>query len=472
MRLIDRHLLAATAGPFLFGWFVITFLLMIDVLFKYVDLFVSKGVPFVLATRVLWLSLGYTFALSVPMAVLVGVLMGVGQLAADHEITAMKASGLSLWSLARPLFVAAALIAASQVAYNHYVYPRSNHTLVNLLQDIGRQKPMLEVREQQFTDLNEKLTIFVERKDDRTGEIGDVTIIEKGEPTDPSPRLTVAERGRIVPDHDNDLLRIELEDGEIHEVPAQDDPETYQLTRFRRHDLVVENMEQDFQISERTARSDREMDLGALRAAAATERGHQEDVRGRVRELAAGVLDSQWRALDESARGELVEAGRDPSRQRRQLLDAQFRASRQKVERALEQDRYQARLLDSYRVKENKYRVEFHKKFAIPVACIVFVLLGVPMAVAGSRSGRGISVTQALAVFLVYYAFLMGGEKLADRGRVDAAVAMWSANVVLVAVGIPLFARTVREGRPPSPALLPGRARRAGAPVAAAPGDA
>lgn len=450
MRLIDRHLLTATAGPFLFGWFVITFLLMIDVLFKYVDLFVSKGVPFVLATRVLWLSLGYTFALSVPMAVLVGVLMGVGQLAADHEITAMKASGLSLWSLARPLFVAAALICATQVAYNHYVYPRSNHTLVNLLQDIGRQKPMLEIREQQFTDLNEELTIFVRRKDDRTGAIGDVTIFEKGQPGDPSPRLTIAERGRIIPDHANDLLRIELEDGEIHEVPPDQDKDTYQLTRFRRHNLVVENMEQDFQVSERTARSDREMDLTALRAAAAAERAHQEGVRDRVRELAAGVVEHQWRALDAPGRGELVSAGQDAARPRRQLLDSHFRSSRQKVERALEQDRYQSRLLESYRTKENKYRVEYHKKFAIPVACVVFVLLGVPMAVAGSRSGRGISVTLALAVFLVYYAFLMGGEKLADRGRIDAIVAMWSANVVLTAVGIPLFVRTVREGRLPA----------------------
>ncbi|MBM4129858.1 YjgP/YjgQ family permease [bacterium] len=461
MRLIDRHLLTATAGPFLFGWFVITFLLMIDVLFKYVDLFVSKGVPFVLATRVLGLSLGYTFALSVPMAVLVGVLMGIGQLAADNEITAMKATGLSLWTLARPLFVAAALICATQVAYNHYVYPRSNHTLVNLLQDIGRQKPMLEIREQQFTDLNEQLTIFVRSKDDRTGVIGDVTIFEKGQPADPSPRLTIAERGRIIPDHANDLLRIELEDGEIHEVPAAEDPGTYQLTRFRRHNLVVEDMEQDFQVSERSARGDREMDLNALRAAAATERGHQDGVRERVRGLAADVLGHQWRALVAPGRGELVAAGQDAARPRRQLLDGHFRASRQKVERALEQDRYQARLLESYRGKENKYRVEFHKKFAIPVACVVFVLVGVPMAVAGSRSGRGISVTLALAVFLVYYAFLMGGEKLADRGRLDAAVAMWSANVFLTAVGIPLFALTVRKGRPPAlSALLVGTARR------------
>ena len=95
--------------------------------------------------------------------------------------------------------------------------------------------------------------------------------------------------------------------------------------------------------------------------------------------------------------------------------------------------------MESYRIKEARYRVEYHKKFAIPVACIVFVLLGVPMAVAGSRSGRGISVSLALAVYLVYYAFLMGGEKLADRGRLDPVTAMWSANVVLTVIGLPLF---------------------------------
>jgi lipopolysaccharide export LptBFGC system permease protein LptF len=165
--------------------------------------------------------------------------------------------------------------------------------------------------------------------------------------------------------------------------------------------------------------------------------------------LAGTVLDAQWIALDPVARAELADAGATSARSRAERLDGYFRSTRQKVERALEQDRYQSRLLESYRVKENKYRVEYQKKFAIPVACVVFVLLGVPMAVAGSRSGRGISVSLALAVYLVYYAFLMGGEKLADRGRLDPVVAMWSANVVLTMIGIPLFARTVREGRLP-----------------------
>ena len=103
MLLIYRHLLASVTGPFFFGLFVITFLLMIDILFKYVDLFVSKGVPFLLATKFLILSLGHMFALSVPMAVLIGILMSIAQLASDQEITAMKATGISLWKILAPL---------------------------------------------------------------------------------------------------------------------------------------------------------------------------------------------------------------------------------------------------------------------------------------------------------------------------------------------------------------------------------
>ena len=119
MYIIYRHLIKSAVGPFFFGLFTITFLLMIDVLFKYVDLFVSKGVPFLVATKFLVLSLGHTFALSVPMAVLISILMGIGQLAGDHEITAMKSCGISLWTVLRPLLLGALFIAAALAAYNH-----------------------------------------------------------------------------------------------------------------------------------------------------------------------------------------------------------------------------------------------------------------------------------------------------------------------------------------------------------------
>ncbi len=447
MYLIYRHLLATAAGPFFFGWFVITFLLMIDVLFRYVDLFVSKGVPFFMATKVLTLSLGYTFALSIPMAVLIAILMSIGQLANDHEITALKACGISLWAVLRPLLLGAALIGAALTAYNHYVFPKSNHTLANLLYDINRQKPMLEIRENQFTDMSDRLTIFVGKKDDLTGEIEDVKIFEKEEPKSLSPRLTIAERGRIVPDHESDSMLIELFDGEIHEVPNKEEPDRYQVIRFRQHNLHLENMERDFEESGRKARGDREMDLTDLKAAAAKEKKNQVDVTNRVTEEVGTFLTRQFQALDPKQRHialgkiSVLEAGVKQNA----LLDRRFRATRAAIDRTGERAQYQARLLESYIARENRYNVEFHKKFAIPFACVVFALLGIPMAVTSSRSGKGVSVSLALAVYLIYYLFLMGGEKLADRGKMDPFIAMWAANFLLLGLGIPMFIRATRD---------------------------
>jgi lipopolysaccharide export system permease protein len=158
------------------------------------------------------------------------------------------------------------------------------------------------------------------------------------------------------------------------------------------------------------------------------------------------LLRDQWRILDPKQRRERIgQADGSRGARSKEFRRAKLLGTRQKVELVASQSNYQDKIRQSYKAKENRYRVEFHKKFAIPVACLVFVLLGIPMAVTTARSGRGISVSLALACYLIYYLFLVGGEKLADRGRLDPLLSMWMANIVLTAVGIPLFLRTVRE---------------------------
>lgn len=464
MYLIYRHLLLSAAGPFFFGLFVITFLMMIEILFKYVDLFVSKGVPFVLATKVLALSLGHTFALSVPMAVLIAILMSVGQLAADHEITAMKASGIGLWTVLRPLLLGAAVIALGLTAYNHYVFPESNHTLANLVYDINRSKPMLDIRPRQFTDLGDHMTMYVGSKDDLTGRITDVSILEREKPGDLSPRLTTAAWGLIMPDHATNTMLIELHDGEIHDRPDAKDPDKYQKTRFGQRNLYVENAERDFEDSGRKARGDREMNLTDLWEAAGEERERAEASRNQMVEQQAAVARWQWQLLDPERRDNVLGSRQAPAEGRLRLatVEPRLRATRAKLDRAIEQAGYNEVVLGSFVIKENRYLVEFHKKFAIPFACVVFALLGVPMAVTSSRAGKGVSVTLAIAVYLVYYLFLVGGEKFADRGRLDPFLAMWAANIVLVAVGIPIFVRAVKESTLLSITLKPRHPRRHG----------
>ncbi len=445
MMLLNKHLLRTTAGPFVFGFCVVTFVLMIDILYRYVELFVSRGVSFWTATEVLILSLGHMFALSIPMAVLIGVLMGVGQLAADHEITAMKASGIGLYAILRPLLAGALVLTLGMMAYNHYVLPDWNHKLANLLYDIKHVRPMMEIREQLFTELNDRITIYVKSKDEQTNRIEQVIILEKDSPGDVAPTMTTAAWGTIVPLHDQNTMRIELHDGEIHDLPDDSDLSRYSITHFNSHNLHIKDMERDLKESNRTSRGDREMDLTALLAAARQEAEERRQTEVRSRELAGSLARRQWRLLAPGTRGELLGKQRDgaevPPAQRRNL----HKGTRQEAGRAARSAGFQENVLRSQRARENSYMVEFHKKFAIPVACLVFVLLGLPMAVSTARSGRGVSLSLALGLYLVYYLFLIGGEKLADRGRLDPALAMWMANVTLTIIGIPVLVRTVRE---------------------------
>ncbi len=446
MYLIYRHLLKSVTGPFWFGLFVSTFLMMIQTLYRYVDLFVMKGVPFLQATEVLILSLGHTIALTVPMAALIGILMGVGQLAADHEITALKASGIGLASVLKPLLLGAGLLAALNIAYNHYIFPESNHRLANLIYDINNKKPMMEIREYQFTELTSEKTIYVREKDDKTGEITDVTILEKKDPNDLTPRLIIAKRGQIIPYHDIDAMLIKLYDGEIHDRPDREKPDKYQVTRFQEHHLNLENVERDFRESNRQTRGDREMNLTDLLEAAKRERQRQEEVTETVDRLVGELMQYQWQLLDPAKRNRLLTRGNKPPRAGNPAARmAMFTSTLQKIDGTANQARYQDRVRQSYLERENKYLVEYHKKFAIPCACLVFALLGVPMAVTTSRSGKGISISLALLVYLFYYLCLTGGEKLADRGLLDPGLSMWLANIILTVIGIPIFLRTVRE---------------------------
>jgi lipopolysaccharide export system permease protein len=441
MRLLDRHLLRAAVGPFFFGLFTITFLLMIDVLYRYVDMFVSKGVPFAVATKVLILSLGFTLALSVPMSVLIAVLMGVGQLAGDNEVTAMKASGVSLWSVLRPLLLGATVIGGGLVAFNHYIYPESNHTLVNLLYDIRRSRPMLDIREQMFTDLGNGTTIFVATKDDISGRITDVSIIEKEREDGAGPRMTTAEWGRIITDEGANTMLLELHDGEIHDMPDPEAPEKYQITRFRRNDLRMEDMGREMGSTDRKTRGDREMNLTDLRAAAQRQLDRRRESQQHIENLNADVVRWQAGLLDSQQRRAQIRGEPGNTAERRTRLAS----TRRKFEHAASQSLAQATVLRSHTRRANKYLVEFHKKLAIPFACLVFTLIGVPMAVTTSRSGKSVSISLALGVFLLYYLCLVGGEKMSDRGLLDPAIAMWSGNLILLALGIPLFLRSVRE---------------------------
>jgi lipopolysaccharide export system permease protein len=437
LKLIDRHLLGTFIPPFLFGLSVTTFLLMIDVLQNYIDLFLEKGIRFEVATEILALSLGHTFALTIPMAVMIGILMSVGHLAGDQEITALKACGVGLYRLARPLFVAGTVIALAMIAYNHFLLPRSNHRLRARLFEVQQLRPTLEIRPNTFVDITQDYTIYVRHKNDRLGTLEDVILYEREGSGDPSPDVVVAETGQIVSVAPG-LIRLELFNGEYHRLPDPEDPLTYSKTAFRRQSFDV-NLELEGSGRQAVLKpGERDMNLHQLAAASSYQDSLATNSRAAARAVLERYLAVAYNEADLQTR-EAMPVGRN-------TLD-EWRSHVNRADRTSRQLSLTSQTTTSYEVRSARYMVEWHKKFSIPVACMVFVVLGIPLAIASSRGGRGVAVGLSVAAFMIYYLFISLGEKLADRGLLDPWLSMWAADIVLGTIGAYLFHRTVKETR-------------------------
>ncbi len=437
MSLIDRHILRTFFPPFFFGLTVTTFILMIDVLQKYVDLFLDKGIHLTIVSEVLLLSLGHIFALTIPMAMLVGTLMAVGHLAGDNEITALKANGVSLYRIAAPLVLTGLLVGIGMVAYNHYVLPRTNHRLTGLLLDIHHMRPTFTIRENAFVKIDEQYTIFVRNKDDRTGRLEEVILVKREGRGDTHPDVIVAAWGQL---KSQALGRIQLDlfSGEFHSLPDRRKPGVYHKTAFRRQTFTI-NLGNDLFGGNRTRKNDRSMDLHELDAA----RNEEYSLFQNARREARGLIDESLGpilAVTDSAGIVAVATTQSTSLAERRRLAGE-------IDRKGRAMAVKAQVSRSHLNRSGRYAVEYHKKFSIPGACLVFVIIGVPLAVTASRGGRGVSVGMCLGAYVLYYLFLSAGEKLADRGFVTPWLAMWAANLVLGPLGLILLHQAVQETR-------------------------
>jgi lipopolysaccharide export system permease protein len=240
--IIERYILKNYFGPFIFSMSVITFVFIMDFVIRYIDLFLSKGVPFLVVMQTFALSLGHMFALIIPMAVLPATLMTFGNFAGENEITAMRATGLSMYRMILPGSFAALVLSIGLVFYNNMVLPESNHMLMNLLIDINKKQPTVELQENRFIDDLKGYTIYFQEKDDRTGEINDVQIFKHNKQG--LPTSIVAERGRLSFMDAEGILKVELYRGEIHELPGNKrDRRAYRKTLFESYTLHIRDVD-------------------------------------------------------------------------------------------------------------------------------------------------------------------------------------------------------------------------------------
>jgi lipopolysaccharide export system permease protein len=407
-------------------------------------MFIDKGVGFFVVLEFFILSLGHMFALIIPMSVMPATLMAFGQFASENEVTAMKATGISLYRMISPVVFASIILGIGLVFYQNDVLPESNHRLMGLMLDIGKMKPTLEIKENIFSTAVDGYTILVREKDDRTGRIKDIQIFrtKKGM----VPTTIVADHGRMTYIESENVLRFELQDGEIHEMPDPSDISTYRKTLFSNFTINMKDTDRGLERSSRTHRTDREMSSRMMREKIAELEkeidGYSRDMNISAEKDMVGTL-SKAMAFD-AFEGEEREAP-EPAASR-----AESRV-RDSVKNPAEQQMYALetilRRITGLDQQISRFEVEIHKKHSIPFSCLIFVLLGAPLAIRSGKKGMTMAISFSILFFLIYYVFLITGEKLADRRVLDPWLAMWLPNIILLAAAALLLRSTVRESQ-------------------------
>ncbi len=365
MRILTRYILREVVSHALIGAAVFTFVLFTRDLGRILELVVRNSAPLPSVAQVFFFTVPVALTYTIPMGVLVGILIGLSRLAADSEITAMRASGLGVWTFLRviSIFVVVAWLLA--LGNSVYLAPRSLAALGQIEDRLKSSQASFEVQPRVFYEGFPKIILYVQDIKAKSG-----GALWKGvflaDLTDPSaPRISLAREGLLV-SQGPDTLDLHLTNGSTHETDPKN-PDQYQISTFQTTDIPIQvPASQNNQEHEPTS-------------------------------------------LSEIKFSELLNAGHaDPIGLRWHLI-------------------------------------EYHRRLALPTACIVLALVGIPLGLSSKKGGKSSGFVITILLVFVYYSISLIGVSLARQGRLSPASGVWLADFVFLVGGVFLLWRSERR---------------------------
>ncbi len=433
MKILTRYVIRAHVGPFLFAFSAVTGLLFLNAIAQRMETLAGRGLGADIIGEFMLYSFPHVVALTFPMAVLVAVLYTFSELTGQNEITAIAGGGIRPSRLLAPLLAVGVGLTAFMFWFNAFVLPESNHKLSTLLGDIGSSNPTLELREGVVNEVStgdgQRFFLQARRIDDQTSTLTDVVITDLSRLGEN--RTIVAERGEIAFTPDRMDMFLTLSEGSAFEV-SDDRPGQFQRMDFGTQVLPMRGVgtEIERRVGGSGTRGNRELTIPMLYAAVET----QLDA---LHALAEGSVRASLDVV-EAALGTGREGLASPLR-----LDDGSGMDDGRLEEALSTARINQARWEVHRTSIYSYRVEIHKKMAIAIACLIFILLGAPFAMRFPQGGVGMVIATSVGIFFLYWMGLIGGERLAERGMLEPWVAMWLPNMIMA---VPALLLAVRMG--------------------------
>ena len=451
---------------FLMTFFICLFIVLMQFLWRYIDELVGKGLEVHVIGELFFYAALTMVPMALPLAILLASLMTFGNLGERFELTAIKASGISLMKAMRPLIVFISLVAIGAFFFQNYVLPVAQVKMWTLIYSVRQKSPELEIPEGVFYDQIAGYNFYVEHKDRETGTLYDMMIYDVSRGFDNS-RIILADSGHLKLADDKEHLFLQLYDGEQFEnlkentngAPSSGNQpyrrESFKLkeillafdANFNRMDesgmrnqYVGKNIEElRATIDSVTARVD---SIGAEYAALlkATPYVRVPLTERRMVDGEMKDVPSQPVALDKPVNIDSLFYIVRPEKTPTYLAEALMKTQRVKQEYefksyAMEDDRYTIR----------RHGIEMQKKFTLSFACLVFFFIGAPLGAIIRKGGLGTPLVISVFLFIVYYIIDNTGYKMARDGKLEVWQGIWLSSAVLLPLGIFFTYKAMRD---------------------------
>ena len=454
MRRLDRFILKAFIGPFVAILAIVIFILVMQFLWLYIDELVGKGLEFKVILEFLMWGSCQVLPLAMPLATLLSSMMTLGQLGENFELTAIKASGISLTRVLAPLIVAAAVITIGAFYIGDRLVPYSINQIYTMRDDLGRTKSEIKIPVGTFYDGIEGYILRIDDRDKASGMMYGVMVYDHSD-NKGNTSLTVADSAMMKMSKAKDYLTFQLYDGisyqENNTKRYRDTTLALQRLQFSRQEMVIplENYAYQHSDSARYGEQVKSMSLKQLtaghdslsRLAMIGMEKHMKDLGSQSGLTYRHQLDTSWRS-----------SGKLPLEY---PLEHKFKSLRDE-KRAWESAASSAGMMESslrsyalesfeYTVMLRRTDVEMWKKYAQALACFILFFIGAPIGALIRKGGLGTPAIISVLFFVLYWVVDISGTKLARDGATSPWVGNFISAFVLAPIGAFLSWTAIRE---------------------------
>lgn len=446
IKKLDILILRSFLGPFIVTFFIALFVLMMQILWKYVDDLVGKGLDLLTIGQFVWYASASLISLAMPIAILISSIMTFGNLGESFELVAIKSSGISLLRFMRPIMFLAVIFSVVTFFFANNVIPYANLKFVTLYNDIYLKKPAFDLKEGIFFTYIPNYAIKVGKKDPDGKTIHNVLIYEQGGIL--QDYTITAHHGEMKISDDENFLEFNLKDGYRYQERGNFSDTATEFIRvgFKEFKKLF-----DLSVLKKPTTSDsvfrnnqKMLSARQLKKNIDSSSRMEDSALARVKRNFISYLhytkipDSTWKKTaakqqDFTIPDSLISQVNSKSVSMAELMKSSVGFGISELESAQRDIRFA--------------KIELHRKFSFSLACIILFFIGAPLGSIIRKGGMGMPLVVAIIFFLLFHLLNMFGEKFVKENLLSPEVGMWLAIFVLTPVGAFLTYKAMHDSQ-------------------------